>query len=118
MNRCLDAMEDRLLDLLQTGLDTGAGENGAAFGRLAEQCEAWGLHTGHGLMKRLSQLLEERAHLLHKQDDLLMETIFQAEHYIALCRERRQETEILESWQEGRQEQDREGEDPHEHSDI
>lgn len=34
-----------------------------------------------------------------------MEVIFQAEHYITLCRERWQEIEILNSWQRNRQEQ-------------
>ena len=47
MNHCLNAMEARLSDLLQTGLDTGAGDSAADFGQLAEQCEACGLHTGH-----------------------------------------------------------------------
>lgn len=100
MNRCLNAMEAHLTDLLQTGLDTGAGDSAADFGRLAEQCEACGLHTGHALMERLSNLLDARTHTLHKQDDRLIETIFQAEHYIALCRERWQEIEILRGWQE------------------
>lgn len=107
MNQCLDAMEARLTDLLQTGLDTGAGESAEDFGRLAEQCEACGLHTGRALLERLSGLLGERAHTLHKQDAPLLELIFQAEHYIALCRERWEETEILRGWQE-RQEQDTE----------
>ena len=100
MNRCLDAMEAHLTDLLQTGLDTGAGDSAADFAGLAGQCEACGLHTGGALMERLAGLLEARAHTLHKQDDRLLEVMFQAEHYIALCRERCQELEILRAWQE------------------
>ena len=41
----------------------------------------------------------------------LLEAIFQAEHYITLCRERWQEIEILNRWQRNRQDQDREGGD-------
>ena len=100
MNHCLDAMEACLTDLLQTGLDTGAGACAAGFAGLAAQCEACGLHTGGALMERLAGLLEARAHTLHKQDDRLLEVMFQAEHYIALCRERCQELEILRAWQE------------------
>ena len=113
MNHCLSAMEARLTDLLQTGLDTGAGDSAADFARLAEQCEACGLHTGHALMEQLSNLLNERSHTLHKQDGPLIESIFQTEHYIALCRERWQEIEILRGWQERQQheEEDREGGD-------
>ena len=113
MNHCLNAMEARLSDLLQTGLDTGAGDSAADFGQLAEQCEACGLHTGHALMRQLSDLLNERTHALNKRDDPLIEVILQAEHYIALCRERWQEIEILRGWQERQQhpEQDREGGD-------
>ena len=113
MNHCLSAMEARLTDLLQTGLDTGAVDRAADFARLAEQCEACGLHTGHALMEQLSNLLNERSHTLHKQDGPLIESIFQAEHYIALCRERWQEIEILRGWQERQQheEEDREGGD-------
>ena len=72
----------------------------AGFAGLAAQCEACGLHTGGALMERLAGLLEARAHTLHKQDDRLLEVMFQAEHYIALCRERCQELEILRAWQE------------------
>lgn len=113
MNHCLSAMEARLTDLLQTGLDTGAVDSAADFARLAEQCEACGLHTGHALMEQLANLLNERSHTLHKQDGPLIESIFQAEHYIALCRERWQETEILRGWQERQQheKEDREGGD-------
>lgn len=112
MNQCLNAMEARLTDLLQTGLDTGSRDSAANFGQLAEQCEACGLHTGHALMERLSDLLDERTHTLKKQDSPLMEVIFQAEHYIALCRERWEEIEILRGWQERQQqEQQREGGD-------
>lgn len=100
MNDCLNAMETRLTDLLQTGLDTGAGDSAADFQQLAQQCEACGLHTGRALMEQLSNLLDQRTHTLHKQDAPLMEVIFQAEHYIALCRERWQEIEILRGWQE------------------
>lgn len=112
MNRCLDAMETRLTDLLQTGLDTGAGDGAADFAGLAEQCEACGLHTGGALMARLSGLLEARPHAMEKEDGPLLEVLFQAEHYIALCRERCQELEILRAWQEQEaQEADREGGD-------
>ena len=113
MKHCLNAMEARLTDLLQTGLDTGAGDSSLDFGQLAEQCEACGLHTGHALMEQLSNLLEERTHTLDKQDGPLIEAIFQTEHYVTLCRERWQEIEILRSWQERQQcqEQDREGGD-------
>lgn len=55
---------------------------------------------GLGELERLAGLLEARAHTLHKQDDRLLEVMFQAEHYIALCRERCQELEILRAWQE------------------
>ena len=110
MNHCLNAMEARLTDLLHTGLDTGAGDSAADFRRLAEQCEVCGLHTGSALMGQLSNLLDERTHTLHKQDEPLMAVIFQSEHYIALCRERWQEIEILRGWQERqKQEQEREG---------
>ena len=40
-----------------------------------------------------------RIHTLNKQDTPLIDIIFQAEHYITLCREGWQETEILRSWQ-------------------
>lgn len=110
MNQCISEMEAALADLLQTGLDTGAGSSAAELARLAERCEACGLHTGSALLARLSGLLEERAHTLHKQDGPLLELVFQTERYIALCRERWQETEILRGWQE-RQEQDTEGGD-------
>lgn len=100
MNQCLNTMEAHLTDLLQTGLDTGSTDSAADFKRLAEQCEACGLHTGHALMEQLSNLLDMRTHTLHKQDGPLLDVIFQAEHYIALCRERWQELEILRGWQE------------------
>lgn len=103
MNHCLTAMEARLTDLLQAGLDTGAQDGAADFRLLAERCEACGLHTGCALMERLSCLLEARTHTLDKRDAPLIDTIFQAERYIALCRERRQEIENLEGWQERQQ---------------
>ena len=99
MNSCLDAMEMRLTDLLQTGLDTGGTDAGAAFARLAEECEAYGLHTGSVLMGRLAGLLEARAHALEKEDGPLLDALFTAERYIALCRERWQETEIQRAWE-------------------
>ena len=68
-------------------------------------------HTGRALMEQVSTLLDARAHALDKQDAPLLEAIFQAEHYIHLCRERRQEIEILNRWQSNRQDQDREGGD-------
>ena len=98
MNHCLDTMEARLSDLLQTGLDTGGADAGAAFARLAEECEASGLHTGSTLMERL-------AHALEKEDGPLLDALFTAEHYIALCRERWQEIEILRGWQEQRKQE-------------
>ncbi len=113
MNHCLNDMEACLTDLLQTGLDTGAGDSAAEFVRLAEQCEASGLHTGQALMERLSKLLDERTHTFAKQDETLMEIIFQAQYYITLCRERWQEMEIMRGWQERQQHQiqDKEGGD-------
>lgn len=99
MNHCLDTMEARLTDLLQTGLDTGGTDAVVAFARLAEECEACGLHTGSALMERLAGLLEARAHTLEKEDGPLLDALFTAEHYIALCRERWQETEIQRAWQ-------------------
>ena len=111
MNPCLNAMEARLTDLLHTGLDTGAVDSAADFRRLAERCEACGLHTGRALMEQVWTLLDARAHALDKQDAPLLEAIFQAEHYITLCRERWQEIEILNRWQRNRQDQDREGGD-------
>ena len=112
MNHCLDAMEERLTDLLQTGLDTGAGDSAADFAELAEQCESCGLHTGGALMERLAKLLDSRGHTLEKEDGPLLAVLFQAEHYIALCRERWQELEILRGWQEQQsQEPDEEGGD-------
>lgn len=105
MNHCLDTMEARLSDLLQTGLDTGGADAGAAFARLAEECEASGLHTGSALMERLAGLLEARAHALEKEDGPLLDALFTAEHYIALCRERWQEIEILRGWQEQRKQE-------------
>lgn len=100
MNLCLNAMESLLTDLLQTGLDTGSIDSAAEFKRLAEECEACGLHTGSASMQKLSDLLDMRTHTLNKQDTSLIDTIFQAEHYITLCRERLQEVEILRSWKE------------------
>lgn len=100
MNHCLNAMETCLTNLLQAGLDTGIGDSGAEFKRLAEQCETCGLHTGSALMEKLSDLLNMRTHTLNKQDTPLIDIIFQAEHYITLCRERWQEVEILRSWKE------------------
>lgn len=102
MKTCLDAMEIRLADLLQSGLDTGAADAAPAFARLARACEAHGLHTGSALMDRLARLLEERTHLLDKQDAPLLDAIFRAERYVALCRERWQELEIQRSWPDGR----------------
>lgn len=98
MDQCLDAIEARLTDLLQTGLDTGAGDSAADFGRLAEQCEVCGLHTGRTLMEHLAQLLDARVHTLEKQDGPLLDAVFQAERYITLCRERWQEAEIQRVW--------------------
>lgn len=109
MNRCLNAMETCLTDLLQTGLDTGSGDSAAEFKQLAEQCEACGLHTGSALMEKLSDLLDIRTHTLNKQDTPLLDVIFQAEHYITLCRERWQEIEILHGWQNNPK-QDQKGE--------
>ena len=40
MNQCISEMEAALADLLQTGLDTGAGSSAAELARLAERCEA------------------------------------------------------------------------------
>ena len=112
MNGCLEAIEVRLGDLLQSGLDTGGADAAAAFVRLAEECEACGLHTGSALMARLAGQLEARPHNLKKEDAPLLDALFTAEHYIALCRERWQEIEILQGWQEQQyQEQDREGGD-------
>lgn len=99
MRACLDAMEARLADLLQSGLDTGGTDAAAAFSRLAEECEACGLHTGRALMDRLARLLEGRAYALEKEDAPLLDALFEAEGYITLCRERWQETEIRRSWQ-------------------
>ena len=112
MNHCLDAMEARLTDLLQAGLDTGGADAGAAFARLAQECEAHGLHTGGALMERLAGLLEARTHALEKEDGSLLDALFAADRYIALCRERWQELEILNGWQEcAYQEEDEEGGD-------
>lgn len=99
MNTCLEAMETRLGDLLQTGLDTGGTDAASSFARLAEECEDCGLHTGSALIKRLAGLLEARAHILEKEDSVLLDALFAAEHYTALCRERWQEIEILRTWE-------------------
>ena len=98
MKRCLDAIEARLTDLLQSGLDTGAADAAPAFARLAKQCEACGLHAGSAQMGHLAQLLEARTHTLAKEDGPPLDAMFQAERYIALCRERWQETEIRRAW--------------------
>lgn len=50
-----------------------------------------------------------RAHTLKKEDGHLLDTLFAAERYIALCRERWQEMEIRRTWQRN---QNSEGTEP------
>lgn len=110
MKSCLEAMQARLSDLLQSGLDTGGVDAAPAFSRLAQECESHGLHTGSTLMNRLAQLLDVRTHALEKQDGPLLDALFQTEHYITLCQERWQEIEIQRAWQRNQElEQETEG---------
>lgn len=97
MTDLFDEMETALTDLMQSGLATW-GDPGR-FGKLAESCEAHGLHTGAALMNQIEELLTTRAHGLEKDDLPLAAVICRAVRYIALCREKSQEDRILARWQ-------------------
>lgn len=100
MTDVLDEMETALTDLMQSGLATWG--DAARFEKLAEVCEAHGLHTGAALMGRIGQQLNDRAHALEKNDLQLAESVCRAVRYINLCREKSQEDIILARWkQEG-----------------
>lgn len=94
-------MELALTDLLQTGLATAGLDTAARFASLSRKAEAAGLHTGSGLLKNISVLLEKRAHAAEKSDTHLTSAVCRLEHYITLCRERLTEDDIRRRWQEG-----------------
>lgn len=96
MRELLNEMELALTDVMQSGLATW-GDSGR-FANLAESCEAHGLHTGAALMKKTAELIKSRAHGLEKDDMPLASVICRAVRYIALCREKSQEDEILARW--------------------
>lgn len=97
MTDLLNEMETALADLLQSGLATCS--FGGRFQKLAEDCEARGLHTGAAMMEQIAVSLNNRAHALEKDDLPLTAVIFRAVRYISLCREKQQEETILSRWQ-------------------
>ena len=98
MTELLNEMEQALTDLMQSGL--AAARSGGRFRKLADTCEARGLHTGYKLMVQIGQGLDQRIHDAHKDDIPLTDAVCAAVRYIALCREKCQEEQILKRWQE------------------
>lgn len=96
MTDLLDEMERELADLLQSGLATA---EGSQLQPLAEACEAAGLHTGAALLGQIRDGLIRRGHAMEKDDLPLTAAICRAVRYIALCREKCQEEQILARWQ-------------------
>lgn len=96
MMQLLNDMELALTDVVQSGLATW-GDSGR-FDNLAESCEAHGLHTGAALMNEISKYIQSRAHGLQKDDLPLASLICRAVRYIALCRQKAQEDDILARW--------------------
>lgn len=97
MTDLLNEMEMALTDLLQSGLATWG--DGARFQKLAENCEAHGLHTGASLMSQIAEQFNSRVHALEKDDLPLAAVVFRTVRYIALCREKCQEDMIQTRWQ-------------------
>lgn len=97
MTDLLHEMETALTDLLQTGLATWS--NDQRFVKLAEDCEAHGLHTGAAMMNRIGQLLQARSHTNLKDDHPLAAEVCRTVRYITLCREKNREDAILARWQ-------------------
>ena len=96
MTELLNDLELALTDVMQSGLATWG--DSVRFANLAECCEAHGLHTGAAMMNEISEYIKSRAHGLQKDDMPLASVLCRAVRYIALCREKSQEDEILARW--------------------
>lgn len=99
MTELLDDVELALTDLMQSGFSTG-GPAAQRLGPLARRCEDRGLHTGSSLLAELERALTARSHTEQKNDLPLAEAVCRAERYIQLCREKLQEEQIIQRWQE------------------
>ena len=96
----LDDVELALTDLTQSGFSTGGPAAAQRLGPLARRCEDRGLHTGSSLLAELERALTARSHQEQKDDLPLAEAVCRAEWYIQLCREKLQEEQIIQRWQD------------------
>lgn len=99
MKQLLDDMERALADVMLSGYSTGTGI-APRFRELSVDCARHGLHTGADLMMQIAQGLERRAHSMQKEDLDLTGRICRAVHYVSLCKEKLQETDITARWDE------------------
>ena len=97
MNALLDDMERAMADLMLSGYGTGA-ELAGRFRLLGEECSRIGLQNGGAWMEEIALGLEKRTHSIQKEDLALTENLCRAASYVRLCREKIQETQIIERW--------------------
>ena len=77
-----------LADLLQSGAGACHPETGERLGKLSQDWEASGLHTGAKLLHQIAQALEERRHGGAGDPLALMELVSNAVRYTQLCRQK------------------------------
>lgn len=100
----LDDMELALTDLMQSGFSTGGPAAARRLQALALLCEGRGLHTGGTLLSDIQRALSARSHRVEKNDLPLAASVCRAARYIQLCREKLQEEQIVQRWQEMKEE--------------
>lgn len=99
MKLLLEDMERAMADVMLSGYSAGAGI-APKFRELSADCARHGLHTGADLMMQIAQGLERRGHSMQKEDLDLTGRICRAVHYVSLCKEKLQETDITTRWDE------------------
>lgn len=89
-----------LADVLQSGLATGSMSAAARAGTLSQACADMGLHTCSQLLWNLKVKLENRSHCMEKDDLSIVADISRIARYIQLFRDKVQEENIHQRWQE------------------
>ena len=97
MKELLNEMERAMADVMLSGYSAGTGI-ASRFRELSNECDRYGLHTGSELMAQIARALEQRTHSMEKEDLALTGHICQAAHYVTLCKEKLQETDIVLRW--------------------
>lgn len=92
------SLEQVLSDLLQSGLSTRAPTAAQELEVLAQQYERSGLHNASSMITQLKDALNQRSHMMIKDDMPITALICRLVRYLELCREKLQEEQIEEQW--------------------